>query len=515
MLSFNDVGLFLKYNIDISTYLISHPTLFKPHNLTCLHPNNQPQIYYSMAFIGILSFGGIFAGVNPSHTSYELTHAFQTAEVKALIVEPELLPNALKAADAANIPRSNIFVFDHHTPLTSVDDIDDHAGSEQRSWRALMHRGESPWIHWDDKNRSTSTTAARLFSSGTTGLPKAVEMTHHNFIAQHTMVLESVPRDYEVIRLLCTPMFHVSNVPRAHTSPLRSGLRTYVMRRFELEPWLQNIQRFGITEANMVPPMVLQVINSPLTKRYSLASIRNSWVGAAPLAAEPQARFKALLRPDTPFNQVWGMSETSCIATMIHYPEHDPTGSVGRFLPNLDAKLVDDEGADVTGYDVRGELCVRGPLIVKGYFNNAEANRLAWDEEGYFHTGDIALRNKENGLWYIVDRKKELIKVRGFQVAPAELEGVLLAHDEVSDAAVIGVAATEAGSELPRAYIVLKKGSRLDEVGVQAYINERLAGYKQLVGGVRFVDSIPKNASGKILKKELKEIAKREVGAKL
>jgi 4-coumarate--CoA ligase len=314
-------------------------------------------------------------------------------------------------------------------------------------------------------------------------------------------------------------MFHVSNVPRAHTSPLRGGMKTYVMRRFELESWLRNIQRFQITEANMVPPMVIQVINSPLTKKYSLSSIRNSWVGAAPLAAEPQARYKALLRPDTPFNQVWGMSETSCIATMVHYPEHDPTGSVGRFLPNHDAKLVDDEGRDITDFDVAGELCVRGPLIVKGYFNNLDANKLAWDRDGYFHTGDVAMRKSDNGLWYIVDRKKELIKVRGFQVAPAELEGVLLSHSDVSDAAVIGVtaggAAGEQGTELPRAYIVLKQGSQVKEADVQAYMRKRLAGYKQLVGGVKFVDAIPKNASGKILKKDLKQMASLETGVKL
>jgi 4-coumarate--CoA ligase len=499
-----------------------------------------------MAFVGILSFGGIFAGVNPSHTLYELTYAFKTAEVKALIVEPELLPNALKAAAQANIPRTHIFVFDHHTSVTvpwSDSEVwGEGLGGEERwgkcrSWRYLMGQGEKEWERWDDEKRSKETVAARLFSSGTTGLPKAVEMTHHNFIAQHTMVLEWKPRDYEVrivrilsiqidsidtsqvVRLLCTPMFHVSNVPRAHTSPLRGGMKTYVMRRFELESWMRNIERFQITEANMVPPMVIQVINSPLNKKYSLASIRNSWVGAAPLAAEPQARYKALLGPDTPFNQVWGMSETSCIATMVHYPEHDPTGSVGRFLPNHDAKLVDDEGRDITDFDVAGELCVRGPLIVKGYFNNPEANRIAWDDNGYFHTGDVALRKRENGLWYIVDRKKELIKVRGFQVAPAELEGVLLSHPDVSDAAVIGVtaggAAGEQGTELPRAYIVLKQGSRMREADVQAYMKERLAGYKQLVGGVKFVDTIPKNASGKILKKDLKEMARLETGAKL
>ncbi|KAF1932209.1 4-coumarate-CoA ligase [Didymella exigua CBS 183.55] len=497
----------------------------KEGDCVCLLSFND--IYYSMAFAGILTFGGIFAGVNPSHTPYELEHAFHTAEVKALIVEPEFLPNALKAAQQAGISRTNIFVFDHHTSAAQPWDDSEVGDIDIKSWRYLMGQGETDWVKWDNGARSKATTAARLFSSGTTGLPKAVEMTHHNFIAQHTMVLEHKARDYEVIRLLCTPMFHVSNVPRAHTSPLRSGLLTYVMQRFELETWLSNIQRFRITEANMVPPMVISVINSPLTKQYSLRSIRNSWVGAAPLAAEPQARYKALLRADTPFNQVWGMSETSCIATMVHYPEQDLTGSVGRFLPNMDAKLVDDEGRDITDYNVRGELCARGPLIVKGYYNNSQANAESWDKDGYFHTGDIAVRRRDNRLWYIVDRKKELIKVRGFQVAPAELEGVLLSHPEISDAAVIGVAAGgtggantiaragEEGSELPRAYIVLKQGGQLAETDVQAYMREKLAGYKQLVGGVRFMDSIPKNASGKILKKDLKEVARKEMSARL
>jgi len=484
-----------------------------------------------MVFLGILAFGGIFAGLNPSHTSYELAHAFKVAEVRALVVEPELLPNALKAAQEVGIPYSRIFVFDHHVKLSVAYDAGqgwsavtgrEEKDGELKSWRSLMQVGESDWERWDDEAKSKETTAARLFSSGTTGLPKAVDMTHHNFITQHTMVIEYRPRDYETSRLLCTPMFHVSNVPRAHTSPLRAGSPTYIMRRFELESWLRNIERFQITECNMVPPMVIQVINSPLTKKYSLKSVRYGWAGAAPLAAEPQARMKALLSSAAGFNQAWGMSETSCIATMVHYPEHDPTGSVGRFLPNHDAKLVDDSGNDITDYDVAGELCVRGPLIVKGYFNNPEANRLAFDADSYFHTGDIALRKRGNGLWYIVDRKKELIKVRGFQCAPAELEGVLLSHPDISDAAVIGVpargfgtSAGEQGSEVPRGYIVRKKGSGLQESTVMKWMGERLAGYKQLQGGVKFVDVVPKNASGKILKGQLREMARKEMSARL
>lgn len=160
-----------------------------------------------MAFLGILSFGGIFAGVNPSHTPYELSHAFRTAQVRALIVEPELLPNALKAAAQANIPRSNIFVFDHNVRVTqpwhASETWGEGLGGEEtwgkcQSWRYLMSHGEKDWERWDDERRSKETTAARLFSSGTTGLPKAVEMTHYNFVAQHTMVLEWKPRDYEV-----------------------------------------------------------------------------------------------------------------------------------------------------------------------------------------------------------------------------------------------------------------------------------------------------------------------------
>jgi 4-coumarate--CoA ligase len=180
------------------------------------------------------------------------------------------------------------------------------------------------------------------------------------------------------------------------------------MRRFELDEWLTNIPRFGITELNVVPMMVVLILTSGKATKETFASVRNAWSGAAPLDKTLQARFKKLMRDDAPFNQVWGMSETSCIATMLYYPGEDTSGSVGCLLPNCDAKLVDEEGKDITGFNVRGELCVRGPIIVKGYFENEEANRLAWDADGYFHTGDVAsCADSEKGrLWYIVDRKK-------------------------------------------------------------------------------------------------------------
>lgn len=189
---------------------------------------------------------------------------------------------------------------------------------------------------------------------------------------------------------------------------------SYVMRRFELEPWLSNVGRYNITEVNMVPMMVIHLLSSGLLDqgRYSLKSLRNVWAGSAPLDKSIQAKFKQYLRPDTPFNQAWGMSETTCLGTWFYYPEQDFTGSVGRMLPNCDAKVVDEDGNDVSGTKsadgtpVRGELCMRGPIIVRGYYNNVEANRRDWDEEGYFHTGDIAYCDDATRKWYIVDRKK-------------------------------------------------------------------------------------------------------------
>lgn len=211
------------------------------------------------------------------------------------------------------------------------------------------------------------------------------------------------------------------------------------MRRFELEPYLCNIERYETIEANMVPPMVVSIINSPLPMKYSLKSLCNAWSGSAPLGCGLRVRLKVLEREDAAFNQVWGMSETSCIATMLYYTEQDSTGSLGRCLPNLDAKIVDEDGRDIIGF---GELCVRGPMIVKGYYENEEANKRDRDEDGYFPYGRCRV------LWYIVDREKEVTTVRAFQVVPAELEGVLLSHPDIIGAAGIGIKLASARSFL-------------------------------------------------------------------
>lgn len=303
-----------------------------------------------------------------------------------------------------------------------------------------------------------------------------------------------------------------------------------VMRRFELEPFLATFEKFQLNEVGVVPPIMIAIIMSGLASKYSLKGIRSVTVGAAPLSKETQQRFRDLLAPGTFVNQVWGMTEMSCIASMFHYPEDDTTGSIGRPIPNVefkyipllhpgvsltDRRIIDDKDANITAYDVRGELCVRGPIVVPGYFNNPKANAESFDADGFFKTGDIVYCDGESKKWYIVDRKKELIKVRGFQVAPPEIESVLLSHPHIIDAGVIGVKlAGDDANEHPRAYVVRRpgpEGAKLDEEAVKALCAEKLAKYKTLTGGVRFVDAIPKNASGKILKRVLREMAKEEL----
>lgn len=191
-------------------------------------------------------------GTNPAYTSHELAHSIRTAKIRFMIIEPDakMVQNAMEAAKECGIPLCNLFLFDiHGQKAPNVPDAD-----QLRSWNWLLSQGESDWERFDDRHTSETTPAARLFSSGTTGLPKALDMTHYNFIAQHTVIIEYKPRPYPIRRLLCNPLFHVSQVPRAHTSSLRAGITTYVMRRFELEPWLRNMERFEITEVNMVRP---------------------------------------------------------------------------------------------------------------------------------------------------------------------------------------------------------------------------------------------------------------------
>ncbi|OJD19169.1 hypothetical protein AJ78_00869 [Emergomyces pasteurianus Ep9510] len=473
----------------------------------CLNIHSFNDIYYSMIFLAAIGAGGVFAGTNPGYTQFELAHHIKTAKVSFLISEPEILDNLVAAAGDNNIPSSNIWIFNTQgRPLPPG----------HKSWTELLKHGEEDWVRFDDPETCKNTTAARLFSSGTTGLPKAAVISHQNLIGQHTMVEAKRTIGYEMSRIVAVPCFHAAAVPSTHVSGLKGGHTLYIMRRFELLPYLEATHKYNITDVATVPPMAVAIVKSPYAKKSYLKKTRNGSVGAAPLDKGVQATFRSLMGPGACYTQVWGMTETTCIATMFSSTENDDTGSVGRPVASLEMKLIDDDGKNISAYGVRGEICVRGPTVIKGYFENPAANAESFDGD-WFKTGDIGYCDEKTKKWYIVDRKKELIKVRGFQVAPPELEAVLLSHPLIMDAAVIGVSfrgEEKENIEHPRAYVVrqpVPASQKLTEKEIQEFAAAKLAKYKYLTGGVKFVDAIPKNASGKILKRLLREEAKKEI----
>ena len=282
------------------------------------------------------------------------------------------------------------------------------------------------------------------------------------------------------------------------------------MKSFVFEDFLKYIQKYKITHLQSVPPILVMLAKRPETKNYDLSTIRNIICGAAPLSRELQnevsSRFKLAIV------QGWGMTETTCAGIGSPGFENDMSGSIGNLLPNTEAKLIDEDGSEVTEEGKPGEMWVRGPQMMMRYWRNEEATKESKTDDGWFKTGDVAIVKgpANDQKFWIVDRKKELIKVKGLQVAPAELEAVLLENDAISDAAVTGVTVNE--EEYPRAYVVLQEGSKgkIKEEDIRKWVEPKVAKHKRLEGGVMFVDEVPKLPSGKIMRKVMREWAKRD-----
>lgn len=456
-------------------------------------------------------------GTNPSYTQTELNHAIKIAKVKLVLSEPEILANVESALRANGVSVGDKLLI-----------LDTRKGQivpqGKRSWRSLCEHGEQDWIRFDDHDRQYNTTACLFFTSGTTGLPKSAMTSHRNLLAQELLWREFTKTDYPISMVQTFPIFHIGSFVLAVCTQLKAGREMYVVKRFEVDQYLSLHDRHKLTEVFMAPPMTNQIVMSQLAdpnspkRKYSLKSVRAGYVGAAPLSADMQKRFHALLGDGARYTQVWGMTESTSMITGIPLDMADKTtrgeldswGSVGTTIPELTVKLINEEGNDVTHTTGKGEACVKGPTVIRGYYENEKANKESFDSEGYYKTGDVLQLDPKTKLFYVVERMKELIKVRGFQVAPAELEGVLTSHPDITDAGVIGVPDDTSG-ELPRAYVVVRPGKSLSEEQIKQHAAERLAKYKALNGGVVIVDAIPKLPSGKILKRVLREWAKEEM----
>jgi acyl-CoA synthetase (AMP-forming)/AMP-acid ligase II len=451
---------------------------FAKGDVFAIYSPNLPE--YALAFYGVSAAGGINTTVSPLYTADELARQLSDSGARFLLTVPPLLDKALDAAGRSGV--EEVFVLGE--------------GEGATPFASLLTAGDTPpEVDFDPAND----LVALPYSSGTTGLPKGVMLTHRNLVANLSQGTTALLADEGERLIAVLPFFHIYGLVVLMAAALSRGSTLVTMPRFDLEQFLGLLQDQRITQAYVAPPIVLALAKHPLVDKYDLSSLQSVFSGAAPLDASLERACNERL--GCAVMQGWGLTETSpVVTTNFNTVEGSQPGSVGVPLPNTEMRVVDPAtGADVSRGET-GELLVRGPQVMKGYLNAPEATAAMLDPDGWLHTGDLGTID-EQGYVYIVDRVKELIKYKGLQVAPAELEAVLLTHPEVADAAVVRFPDEEAG-EVPKAFVVAR--GQVDPEELMAFVAERVAPHKK-VRRVEFVDEIPKAASGKILRRVLIE----------
>ncbi|MEM8962640.1 MAG: AMP-binding protein [Acidobacteriota bacterium] len=442
--------------------------------IVALMAPNSPE--YAVVFHAVASTGASVTTLNPTYKAEELAFQLKDSGATWMVTVGLFAELAGDACDQAGVA--------HRVVIGEATD----------GWRALSSLHATPGTETVSISPHEDIVALP-YSSGTTGFPKGVMLSHHNLVS-NLRQCESViqVREDEVI-FAVLPFFHIYGMTVLMNYMIARGATVITAPRFDLEQMLELTQTHRITRLFLVPPIVLALAKHPIVEKYDLSTVHQIFSGAAPLSAELAEA--AAARVGCEVVQGYGMTELSPVSHAIVDGQYR-AGSSGTLLPNTEARLVDP----ATEQDAEeGELWVRGPQVMLGYLNNPEATAATIDDDGWLHTGDIA-RVDADGHVYIVDRVKELIKVKAFQVPPAELEALLLQHPAVADAAVIGLPDDESG-EVPLAFVVIAPGASTDEATLQAFVAEHVATYKQ-IKHVRFVEQIPKSASGKILRRELR-----------
>ena len=454
---------------------------FGPGDTLGIMAPNIPE--YAIVFHGVAVAGGTITTINPTYGADEVRFQLQDAGASLLVTIAMFADTAVAATEGTQV-----------TEVLSLDGAGD-SGADVGDAMSLL--GEP--IAQVDIDPATNVVVLP-YSSGTTGLPKGVMLTHRNLVANISQSGPCIQFDDEgEAALSFLPFFHIYGMQVLMNASLANGVTVITMPRFDLEQALSIVQERRVTRFYAVPPIVLALAKHPLVGEFDLSSLKQIFSGAAPLGAELAA--EAAARVGCEVVQGYGMTELSPVSHCTVVGDFRP-GTSGVTVPNTECRIVDPETGEDQDVGGEGELLVRGPQVMVGYLNNEVATRDTIDEDGWLHTGDIAVVDEHHHV-SIVDRVKELIKYKGFQVPPAELEALLIAHPDIADVAVIGIPDEEAG-ELPKAFVVRRPDSNLTEEMVKAHVADHVAAYKH-IRIVEFTDEIPKSASGKILRRLLRD----------
>lgn len=451
---------------------------------------NCPEFVF--LFMGASICGAVATTANPMYKPAEIHRQVKMSDTKLIITQAALVSKLAEEIGS-------------HIPIVTVDSAD-NLPDGCRHFSELMN---SPPFDSSEIEIHPDEVVALPFSSGTTGLPKGVMLTHRSLA---TSVAQQVDGDNPNLHfspddtILCVlPLIHIFSLNSVLLCALRAGSTIALMGRFDVASLLQLVQKRKITGMAVVPPIVLAITKFAQVDQFDLSSVRKVLCGAAPLGKELEDSFRVRI-PRAVIGQGYGMTEAGPVLSMCMSFAKEPTsvkpGSCGSVVRNAQMKIVDPETGVSLPYNKPGEICIRGDQIMKGYLNDPESTTAIIDKDGWLHTGDIGYVDDDNEV-FIIDRVKEIIKYKGFQVPPAELEGLLISHPLIHDAAVVPEPDEVAG-EIPVAFVIKAPGAEISEDEIKKYISDQVVFYKRVVK-VYFTDAIPKSGSGKILRRELRD----------
>ncbi|TKY54585.1 4-coumarate--CoA ligase 1 [Spatholobus suberectus] len=457
-----DSGETLTYaDVDLAARRIAaglHNLGIRQGDVIMLLLRNCPQ--FALAFLGASHRGAVVTTANPFYTPQELAKQATATKTRLVITQ------------AAYVEKIKSFAENNDVMVMCIDSSED--GSVLKfSTLTNADETEAPAV-----KISPDDVVALPFSSGTSGLPKGVMLSHKNLVTTVAQLVDGEnPHQYthsEDVLLCVLPMFHIYALNSILLCGIRAGAAVLIVHKFDITTVLGLIEKYKVTVASFVPPIILALVKSGEAHRYDLSSIRAVITGAAPLGGELQQALEARL-PHATFGQGYGMTEAGPLSISMAFakePSKIKSGACGTVVRNAEMKIVDTETGASFPRNKAGEICIRGTKVMKGYLNDPEATERTIDKEGWLHTGDIGFIDDDDEL-FIVDRLKELIKYKGFQVAPAELEAMLIAHPNISDAAVVPMK-DEAAGEVPVAFVVRSNGSKITEDEIKQYISQQV-----------------------------------------